>query len=81
MNTKTHSTESPDSMFVAYGQQVQQLFELNTPAEMVEHLWEIYSGFQNFDQETGFNPRKLNIFYTFRDLLLFCQKIEAMKAA
>ena len=81
MNTKTHSPESQDSMCVAYGQQVQQLFELNTPAEMVEHLWEIYSGFQSFDQETGLNPRKLNIFYTFRDLLLFCQRIEAMKAA
>ncbi|WP_138479943.1 hypothetical protein [Dyadobacter bucti] len=78
---KTHSTESPDSMCVAYGQQVQELFELNTPAEMVEHLWEIYSGFQSFDQETGFNPRQLDIFYTFRDLLRFCQRIEAMKVA
>lgn len=78
---ETHPTESPDSMCMAYGQQVRQLFELNTPAEMAEHLWEIYSGFQSFDHETGFNPRKLNIVYTFRDLLLFCQKIEAMRAA
>ncbi|WP_035360692.1 hypothetical protein [Dyadobacter alkalitolerans] len=78
---KTHSNESKDSLSLAYAQQVEELFQLNTPAEMAEHLWEIYSGFQSFDQETGFNPRKLNIFYTFRDLLLFCQRIEAMKAA
>ncbi|MEO6286605.1 MAG: hypothetical protein ABIN80_24665 [Dyadobacter sp.] len=48
---------------------------------MAEHLWEIYSGFQTYDQEAGHNPRKLDIFYTFRDLLFFCQRIEAMKAA
>ena len=79
MNTKTHSNESHDLLSLAYGQQVQKLFELNSPGEMAEHLWEIYSGFQSFDQQTGLNPRKLNIYYTFRDLLLFCQRIEAMK--
>jgi hypothetical protein len=78
---QTHSTESPDSMCVVYGQQVQKLFELNTPAEMAEHLWEIYSGFQSYDQEAGHSPRKLDIFYTFRDLLFFCQNMAALKAA
>ncbi|WAC11384.1 hypothetical protein [Dyadobacter pollutisoli] len=78
---KTHSDESPDSLPLAYGQLVQQLFELNTPTEMAEHLWEIYSGFQSYDQQAGHNPRKLEIFYTFRDLVFFCQNVAAMKAA
>jgi hypothetical protein len=78
---QTHSTESTDSFCVAYGQQVQQLFDLNTPAEMAEHLWEIYSGFESYDQQAGHNPRKLEIFYTFRDLLFFCQNVAAVKAA
>ncbi|MCE7062414.1 hypothetical protein [Dyadobacter sp. CY343] len=81
MNTKTHSNESPDSLPLAYAEQIQQLFELNKPAEMVEHLWEIYSAFQSYDQQAGHNPRKLDIFYTFRDLLFFCQNMAAMKAA
>ncbi|TLV00322.1 hypothetical protein [Dyadobacter luticola] len=81
MNNQTHSAESPDSMCLAYGQQVQQLFELNTPAEMAEHLWEIYSGFQLYDHQAGHNPRKVDIFYTFRDLVHFCQNVAAMKAA
>lgn len=81
MNQQTHSAESPDSMCAAYGQQVQQLFELNTPAEMAEHLWEIYSGFELYAQQAGTDPRKLDIFYTFRDLVFFCQNMAAMKTA
>jgi hypothetical protein len=78
---KTHSAESPDPKCEAYAEQIQQLFELNKPAEMVEHLWEIYSAFESYDQQAGHNPRKLDIFYTFRDLLFFCQNIAAMKVA
>ena len=78
---KTHSSESPDPKCEAYAEQIQQLFELNTPAEMAEHLWEIYSGFQLYELQAGHNPRKLDIFYTFRDLVHFCQNMAAMKAA
>ncbi|TLV00293.1 hypothetical protein [Dyadobacter luticola] len=72
---------SPDLSQQAYAQLIEQLFELNKPAEMAEHLWEIYSGFQMFDHQTGYNPRKLDIYYTFRDLVFFCQNVAAMKAA
>ncbi|KAA6440806.1 hypothetical protein FEM33_06855 [Dyadobacter flavalbus] len=64
---------------MAYGQQVKALFELSSPAEMVENLWEIYSGFVNFEKQTGYNPRQANLFLTFRELMLFCSRIEAMK--
>lgn len=78
---KTHSNESPDSLSPAYSQLIEELFELNKPAEMAAHLWEIYSGFQIYDQQAGDNPRKLDIFYTFRDLVFFCQNMAAVKAA
>ena len=78
---KTHSSESPDLKCEAYAEQIQQLFELNTPAQMAEHLWEIYSGFESYDHDAGHNPRRLDIFYTFRDLVFFFEKIRAIKAA
>ncbi|TLV00275.1 hypothetical protein [Dyadobacter luticola] len=78
---KTHSPESTDSKCEAFAEQIQQLFELNTPSQMAEHLWEMYSSFELYEQQTGHNPRKLDIFYTFRDLVFFCEKMAALKAA
>ena len=78
---ETHPTASEDAMCLAYGRQVKELLTMSTPTEMAEHLWEIYSGFQSFEKESGYNPRQLNIFLTFRELIHFCKRIEEVKAA
>lgn len=76
--TQTPSFESDDSMCLAYGQEVKELLALGTPAEMAEHLWEVYSGFVHFEKEVGYNPRQADIFLTFRELVHFCHRIEKM---
>jgi hypothetical protein len=83
MNQQTQSTplESDDSMCLAYGREVKELLEMSTPAEMAEHLWEVYSGFVLFEKEAGYNPRQTDIFLTFRELVHFCQRIERMSFA
>jgi hypothetical protein len=79
MNNQTHTPESHDSLYLAYGQQVKTLLEMSSPAEMAENLWEIYSGFVNSEKVNGYNPRQADLFLTFRELMLFCQRIQAMK--
>lgn len=78
--TKSHTTESTDSVCLAYGRQVQELLKVGSPAEMLDHLWSIYSDAVAFQQEAGYNPRVSDIFMTFRELIFFIQRIESVKA-
>lgn len=77
MNQQT-PVESEDSICLACGREVKELLEMSTPAEMAEHLWEVYSGFVDFEKGAGYNPTQADIFLTFRELVHFCQRIERM---
>ena len=80
MNKQTHF-ESPDSITLAYGEQVKELLAMNAPTEWVEDLWTIYTGFMIAQGELGHNPRASDLFCTFRELVFFFQKLEERKAA
>lgn len=79
MTTSSHTTESEDSVCLAYGRQVKELLNVGSPAEIRDHLWSIYSDAMAFQQEAGYNPRVSDIFMTFRELVFFIQRIESMK--
>lgn len=80
MNQQT-SPESPDSTTLAYAGHVKDLLTMNAPAEWVEDLWTIYTGFMIAQGELGHNPRASDLFCTFRELIFFFQKLEERKAA
>jgi len=79
MTTSSHTAESPDSVCLAYGRQVQELLKVGSPNEILDHLWSIYSDAMAFQQEAGYNPRVSDIFMTFRELIFFIQRIESVK--
>jgi hypothetical protein len=81
MCTLSSKPESSHSVDQAITREVEQLFQLNTPTEMMEHLWDVYTGFVHFEKQAGYNPRQDEIFLTFRDLMIFCHRMEKMKAA
>jgi hypothetical protein len=80
MNKQTHF-ESPDSATRAYAEHVKALLTMNDPAEWVEDLWTMYTGFMVAQTELGHNPRASYMFCTFRELVFFFQKLEERKAA
>lgn len=79
MNTNTHTPESSDLRLLAYGQEVEELLAVSTPAVWKDDLWTIYSDFMAFQKEAGHNPRMHDIFLSFRELLFFFQRIEKME--
>lgn len=81
MYNKLTEIESPDSATLAYGEHVKALLTMNAPAEWVEDLWTIYTGYMIAQTELGHNPRASDLFCTFRELVFFFQKIEERKAA
>ncbi|MDR6806078.1 hypothetical protein J2Y45_003270 [Dyadobacter sp. BE34] len=80
MNQQTLS-ESPDSPTLSYADHVKALLSMNAPADWIEDLWTIYTGFMIAQGELGHNPRASDLFCTFRELILFFQKLEERKAA
>ena len=56
MNKPT-AIESQDSAAAAYGEHVKALLTMNDPAEWVDDLWTIYSGFMVAQTELVHNPR------------------------
>ena len=75
------TNESPDSSrLVHYGQLVQDLLSQTSPDEWIGDLWSIYSGYMVFEKEAGYNPRCTEIFETFRELILFFEKAQKVKA-
>lgn len=80
MNKQTHF-ESPDSPTLAYAEHVKALLTMNAPAEWIEDLWTIYTGFMISQSELGHNPKASDLFCTFRELVFFFQKLEERKAA
>jgi hypothetical protein len=69
------SPESPHSATLAYGEHVKALLTMNDPAEWIEDIWTIYTGFMISQGELGHNPRASHLFCTFRELVFFFQKL------
>ncbi|KAA6440359.1 hypothetical protein FEM33_07070 [Dyadobacter flavalbus] len=76
MNTNTHTSQSSDLRLLAYGQEVEELLAVSSPAAWTNDLWMIYSDFMAFQKEAGHNPRMHDIFLSFRELLFFFQRLE-----
>lgn len=64
-----------------YVEHIKTLLTMNDPAEWVEDLWTIYTGFMVAQGKLGHNPRASDLFCTFRELVFFFQKLEERKAA
>lgn len=75
------SPESQDSATLAYGEHVKALLTMNAPAEWIEDIWTIYTGFMISQGELGHNPRASDLFCTFRELVFFFQKLDVPRAA
>ncbi|MEO6287649.1 MAG: hypothetical protein ABIN80_16585 [Dyadobacter sp.] len=81
MKTQTHLPESVDSVCMAYGHEVKELLSMCSAETWIEDLWAIFTGYMLAQGEMGFNPRLADIFTSFRDLVMFFEKVKAMRAA
>jgi hypothetical protein len=81
MYNKQTLPKSLDSATLAYAEHVKTLLSMNAPAEWVEDLWTIYTGYMVAHGELGHNPRASDMFCTFRELVFFSQKLDERKAA
>lgn len=79
MNTQPNSDESEDSKLLAYGREVAELLSQSHAASWVNDLWDIYTGYMVAQRELGHDLRAANIFTSFKELVFFFQRIEAMK--
>jgi len=70
---------SADSLHRAYGRKVQELLSNSDAATWIEDLWELYTGYTLFAQESGHDPKGHNRFMSFRDLVFFFQDVGRME--
>jgi hypothetical protein len=69
---------SADSLRQAYGRKVQDLLSQCDAATWIEDLWQMYTGYTAFVQESGYDPRGGNRFVSFRELVFFFQDVGKM---
>jgi hypothetical protein len=89
MNTHSNSDESEDSvslnaaaadrLLCAYGRKVQDLLSQSDAATWVEDLWDMYTGYTAFSQDSGYDRRGHDRFVAFKELVFFFQDIGKMK--
>jgi hypothetical protein len=79
MNTQTHSTESDDSVCMAYGREVQALLSMSSAATWADDLWTMYTGFMVAQKQMGYNPEISDTFYAFRELVFFFGRLQKGK--
>jgi hypothetical protein len=79
MYTQPNSDESEDSKHLAYGREVAELLSQSHAASWISDLWDIYSGYMVAQPELGYNPRASEIFASFKELVFFFQRVEAIK--
>ncbi|NIJ52828.1 hypothetical protein [Dyadobacter arcticus] len=79
MQTQSNSNEFPDARHLAYGREVSELLSQSNAASWVNDLWDIYTGYMVAQRELGHNLRAADIFTSFKELVFFFQRVEAMK--
>lgn len=80
MTTSTTTFESSDSRLLAYGREVNALLSSESADAMADELWTMFSGYMLAQKELGHSPEIANTFFTFKDLLLFFEKIERIRS-
>ncbi|MBO9614692.1 MAG: hypothetical protein J7619_18470 [Dyadobacter sp.] len=81
MTTSSTTFESSDSRLLAYGREVNALLSSDSADGMADELWTMFSGYMLAQKELGHCPEIANTFFTFKDLLLFFEKIERIRSA
>ena len=76
---ESEDNASTDSLHLAYGRKVQELLSNSDAATWIEDLWELYTGYTLFAQESGHDPKGHNRFMSFRDLVFFFQDVGNLK--
>jgi hypothetical protein len=64
---------------MAYGHEVEELLSMSGAETWIDDLWAIFTGYMLAQKEMGYNPRLSDIFTSFRDLVMFFEKIKAMR--
>ena len=78
-NDESDDSGSSDRLHRAYGRKVQELLSSSDAATWVNDLWDMYTGFTLFAQESGTDPRGHNRFVSFKQLVFFFQEVGEMK--
>ncbi|KAA6441530.1 hypothetical protein FEM33_02020 [Dyadobacter flavalbus] len=79
MKTHTNLSESQDSRLLAYGLEVKELLSMTNTETWTNELWTMFSGYMLAQNELGYSPSISKTFFTFRDLLLFFEKVEIIR--
>lgn len=78
-NDESEDCASADSLRQAYGRKVQDLLSQCDAATWIEDLWQMYTGYTVFVQESGYDPRGSDRFVSFRELVFFFQDVGKME--
>ncbi|MBO9614588.1 MAG: hypothetical protein J7619_17945 [Dyadobacter sp.] len=68
-----------DAQLLAYGKEVSELLNSESPEDWAVELWSMFGGFMIAQKELGFSSEISNTFFSFRDLLFFFEKIEKIR--
>jgi hypothetical protein len=79
MQTSQLFNES-DAQLLAYGKEVSELLSSESPEEWTTDLWSIFGGFMIAQRELGHSPEISDMFFSFRDLLFFFEKINKIRS-
>ena len=79
MNTETHTSESPDPKWIAYGREVGALLSSSTAESWTSELWTMFSGFMLAQNEMGRSTNLSNTYFSFKELLEFFEKVEGIR--
>ena len=81
MKTLSTTNESDNSTLLAYGKQVCELLNGETPEDWAAELWTMFGGFMIAQKELGYSPEISNTFFSFKDLLFFFEKLGKIRDA
>lgn len=81
MKKLSNAFESEDSTLLAYGKEVRELLNGETPEDWAAELWTMFGGFMIAQKELGYSPEISNTFFSFKDLLFFFERIEKIRKA
>ncbi|TLV03425.1 hypothetical protein [Dyadobacter luticola] len=72
---------SADSKQLAYGRMVQELLSQSRASTWINDLWDMYTGYTLFAQQSGYDPQGHDKFVSFKTMVFFFQEIEKMEKA
>ncbi|WP_026630491.1 hypothetical protein [Dyadobacter alkalitolerans] len=79
MELKTHTSESPDAKWIAYGKAVSDLLSSSTAESWNRELWTMFSGFMLAQNEMGRSENLSDTYFSFKEMLEFFEKVERIR--